>query len=137
MLLHTIDPAKALDDDMPVQCLPVYQADNPQWTYRRVPKVSSSRSFSRIPSWCRKPQSFTYHVCAEDLTKTAIVPSGLGRGGSYFSRVVSKRPILCDVPSQKRVSKVASMFLMQQLVSLRLQLSNSLGQNMSMSYSNP
>ena len=44
------------------------------WTYRKVPKVSSFRSFERIPSWCRKPQAFTYHVCAEDITKTVIVP---------------------------------------------------------------
>ena len=31
----------ALDDNMQVQCLPVFQADQPKWTYRRVPKVSS------------------------------------------------------------------------------------------------
>ena len=42
VLLRTIDPATALDND------PVSQ---PQWTYRRVPKVSSLRSFARIPSW--------------------------------------------------------------------------------------
>ena len=75
MLLHTLDPATALDDDMQAQCLPVYQADQPKWTYRRVPKVSSFRSFKRIPAWCRKPQSFTHHTCAEDLTKTILVPS--------------------------------------------------------------
>ena len=39
VLLHTINPATALDDDMQVQCLPGYQADQPQWTYRRVRKV--------------------------------------------------------------------------------------------------
>ena len=42
-------PAAALDDDMQAQCLPVFQVDKPQWTYRKVPKVSSFRSFARIP----------------------------------------------------------------------------------------
>ena len=75
VLLPTIDPITALDDDMQVQCLPVYQADQPKWTYWRVPKVSSYRSFARLPSWCRKPQAFTYHMCAENITKTTLVPA--------------------------------------------------------------
>ena len=58
-----------------VQCLPVCKADTPQWTHRKVPKVSSFRSFDRIPFWCRKPQPFTYHVCAEDLTLSTLTPS--------------------------------------------------------------
>ena len=28
-----------------------------------------------MPSWCRKPQSFTYHMGAENITKTTLVPS--------------------------------------------------------------
>ena len=40
----------------------------------RGAKVSSFRSFARIPSWCRKPQSFAYHVCAEDITNTVFIP---------------------------------------------------------------
>ena len=36
VLLQTFDP----------QCVPVYQADQPKWTYRKVPKVSSLRSFA-------------------------------------------------------------------------------------------
>ena len=70
MLMNVLDPALPLEDDMQVQCL-----DKPQWTCRKVPKVSSFRSFERIPSWRRMPQPFTYHVCAEDLTKTVIVPN--------------------------------------------------------------
>ena len=68
-------PAKSLDDGVQVQCLPVCKADTPQWTYRTVPKVSSSRSFANVPSWRRKPQPFTYHLCAEDLNKTAFAPN--------------------------------------------------------------
>ena len=67
VLMTTFNPAQPLEDDVQVQCLPVYQADKPQWTYRKVPKVSSFRSFDRIPSWSRMPLPFTYHICAEDL----------------------------------------------------------------------
>ena len=149
VLLHTVNPATALDDDMQAQWLPVYQADQPQWTYRRVVKVSSFRSLARIPSWCRKPQSFTYHTCAEDLTKTILVPSlslrrrppSLGGGGSYYiyiypSRVVGEGPILCDVSGQERVSKTTSVLPIQQLVSHRLHIPDSLRQNLPMSCSN-
>ena len=38
VMLPNIDPVTALDDNMQVQCLPVYGADQPKWTYRRVPK---------------------------------------------------------------------------------------------------
>ena len=63
---------------MQVQCLLVYKADRPQWTYRKVPKVSSFRSFDRIPFCTRIPQPFTYHMCAEDLTKIFVpnLPDG-------------------------------------------------------------
>ena len=46
-----------------------------KWTFRKVPKVAAFRSFARLPSWCRKPEKMTYHLCAEDLTKTTIVPN--------------------------------------------------------------
>ena len=62
VLLPNIDPATALDDNVQAQCLPVFQADQPKWTYRRVPKVSSFRTFARLPSWCRKPQAFAHHL---------------------------------------------------------------------------
>ena len=70
---NRIDPALPLEDDMQVQCLPVYKVDGPEWTYRKVPKVSSFRSFDRPPSRCRTPQPFTYHVCAEAITKCTLV----------------------------------------------------------------
>ena len=37
---------------------------------RHAGAVPSSISYIR----CRKPQSFTYHACAEDITKTVIIP---------------------------------------------------------------
>ena len=74
VMLTTIDPITALHDNMQVQCLPVNGSDRPKWTYRK-PKVRAFRSFARLPSWCRKPQKMTYHLCAEDLTRTTIVPA--------------------------------------------------------------
>ena len=103
-LLNTFDPAQPLEDDMQVQCLPVHQADKPQWTYREVPKVSSFRSFERVPSWCRRPQPFTYHVCAEDLAKTVLVPNlpegdlqilETGRAPFLLSRLPGINIVLC------------------------------------------
>ena len=35
VLMNTFDSAQPLEDDMQVQCLPVYK---PQWTYRTVPR---------------------------------------------------------------------------------------------------
>ena len=75
VMIPNIDPATALDDNMQVQCLPVHRSDQPKWTYRKVPKVAASRSFASLPSWCRKPQKMTYRLCAEDLTRSTIVPS--------------------------------------------------------------
>ena len=75
VMLPNIDPATALDDNMQVQCLPVYGADQPKWTCRRAPKVTSFRTFAGLPFWSRKPKAFTYHLCAENTTKTTLVPA--------------------------------------------------------------
>ena len=75
VMLCNIDPIKAFDDNMQVQCLPVYGSDQPKWTYQMVPKVASFRSFTRLMSWCKKPQKLTYHLCAQDLTRSTIVPT--------------------------------------------------------------
>ena len=40
--------------------------------YRKVPKVSSHRGFNKIPL-VPGPQSFTYHLLAEDLTRGGLV----------------------------------------------------------------
>ena len=69
------DIAENLNDDMQVQCLPVSKSSSPKWTYRTVPKVTKFRNFGRIPTWSRRPQKMTYHLCAEDITKNCIVPS--------------------------------------------------------------
>ena len=42
------DPAKSQDDGMQVQCLPVYKAETPQWTYRKVREVTSFRDYGSI-----------------------------------------------------------------------------------------
>ena len=75
VMLHSNDIALSLEDNMQVQCLPVFGSDRPQWTYIKLPKVTEFRNFGRIPPWCRRPQKMTYHLCAEDMTKTAIVPN--------------------------------------------------------------
>ena len=67
------DPAKSLGDGMQVECLPVYKAETPQWTYRKVPKVTSFRDYGGIPIWCRKPQPLVYQLRAEDITKSSLV----------------------------------------------------------------
>ena len=74
VMLCTIDSVAVFDDNLQVQCLPVFGSDHPKWTYRKVPKVTAFRSFTRLQSWCRKPQKMTYHLCAEDLTRSTIVP---------------------------------------------------------------
>ena len=56
-----LEPFKSLDDDMQVQCLPVYRAKEHRWMYTKVPKVTSLRDFSRIPVWRRRPQQLVYH----------------------------------------------------------------------------
>ena len=35
--------------------------------------MSSLRNFDKVPTWCRKPQSFTYHLCAEDISRAELV----------------------------------------------------------------
>ena len=75
VLIPNVDPITALDDNMQVQCLPIHGAGQPEWTYRRVPKVTAFRTFARLTFWCRKPKDFTYHLCAENMTKTAIAPA--------------------------------------------------------------
>ena len=64
-----------LTDDLQVQCLPVARSNEPEWTYRTLPKVKDFRTFGRIPAWGRKPQKMTYHVCAENITKHYLVPN--------------------------------------------------------------
>ena len=56
-----LDPAKPLDDDMQVQCLPVYKAEAPQWTYRKVPKLAS---LSEATTAC---------LSIEDITESLLV----------------------------------------------------------------
>ena len=51
------------------------KSSSPKWTYRTVPKVMKLRNFGRIPTWSRRPQKMTHHLCAEDITKNCIVPS--------------------------------------------------------------
>ena len=75
VMMHTKEVQLSLDDSMQVQCLPVYRTDRPKWAYRKVPKVTKFRNFYRLPAWCRKPQGMTYQFCAEDMTKTTIVPN--------------------------------------------------------------
>ena len=75
VMLHSKEIALSLDDNMQVQCLPVFGTDRPKWSYRKVPRVTHFRNFGRIPLWCRKPQEMTYHLCDEDMTKNAIVPN--------------------------------------------------------------
>ena len=75
VMLPKIDPITVIDDNMQAQCLPVFGSDQPKWTYWKVPKVTAFRTVARLPFWARKPQKFTYHVCAEDITRSTIVPT--------------------------------------------------------------
>ena len=65
--MHSVVESKFLElvqpveDDMQAQCLPVSKSDYPKWMHQKIPKVSSLRNFSKVPTWCRKPQTFTYH----------------------------------------------------------------------------
>ena len=67
VMLHSSNIAILLEDNMQVQCLPVFGSDRPKWTYRKLPKVTEFRNFGRLPPWCRRPQKMTYHLCAEDI----------------------------------------------------------------------
>ena len=69
------DPITAFDDNMQAQCLPIYGADQPKWTYRKVPKVKTFQTFARLPFWSRRPKQFACHLCAEDPTKSTIAPA--------------------------------------------------------------
>ena len=75
VMLPSIDIAVTLEDNTQVQCLPMFGSDHPKWTYRKESKVAEFRKFGRLPPWCRRPQKMTHHLCAEDMTKTAIVPN--------------------------------------------------------------
>ena len=50
MMLVNIDTVTVFDDNMQVQCLPVFGSDQPKWTYRKVPKVEAFRSFTGLPT---------------------------------------------------------------------------------------
>ena len=41
----------------------------------RYQKITAFRTFARLPFWCRKTKQFTYYLCAEDLTRSTIVPA--------------------------------------------------------------
>ena len=43
VMLHSNDRALSLEDNMQVQCLPVFGSDGPKWTYRKLPKVTEFR----------------------------------------------------------------------------------------------
>ena len=75
VLLPSSQVAVSLEDDRQLQCLPVFGSDRPKWMYRKLPKVTKIRHFGSIPPWGRRPQKMTYHLCAEDITKNAIVHS--------------------------------------------------------------
>ena len=100
------DPAESLDDDMQVRRLPVYKAETPQWTYRKVPKVTSLGIYGKTPIWCRKPQPLVYQLCAEDVTKSTLVyqlsdaeKQLLHEAGSlpFESSAMGKRCVMCPV----------------------------------------
>ena len=109
VMLPSIDTAASLEDSMQVQCLPVFGSDHPKWTYRKLPKVAEFRNFGRIPPWCRRPHKMTYHLCAEDITKTAIVPTHIMKTAWFFQlgplrdqmlRVLREREV--DAPDSAR-----------------------------------
>ena len=129
VMLVNIDPVTVFDDNMQVQCLPVFGADQSKWTYRKVPKVEALRSFAGLPFWCRKPQKMTYHLCAKDLTKSTIVPNlpeeerrALMEHGTLPLESSAKDRILCGVSTQERFTKTSTMLLMLQVVPHWLQL---------------
>ena len=55
----SIDVATTLEDNMQVQCLPVFGSDHPKWKYRKVPKVTEFQNFGRLPPWRKRPQKMT------------------------------------------------------------------------------
>ena len=61
-----LEPMKSLEDDMQVQCFPVYRPTEPRWMYRKVP------CNSRVVS---KTQQLVYSLRAETITKGAFLPT--------------------------------------------------------------
>ena len=127
VMLPNIDPITAFDDNMQVQCLPVYGLDQAMWTHRRVPKVTAFQTFPRLPFWSRKPQKFTYHTCAEDLTNNTIFPA--------LPEEDRKAPLEDGVlpPDSSAKDGFCVMFsLVSQVVSHWLQLPDTSGQSLPM-----
>ena len=122
VMMHTKEVQLSLDDDMQIQCLPVYRTDRPKWAYRKAPKVTRFRNFARLPAWCRKPQEVTYQFCAEDMTKNVIVPNLMAedRADLYDHGMLphesSARDRHCIVPSREGFTQTPSMLPMLQLV---------------------
>ena len=143
-MLPNIDPVAVFDDNMQVQFLPVFGSDQPKWTYRKVPKVAALRSFARLPSWCRKPQKMTYRLCAEDLTKSTIVPSlpeeerrALVDHGILPQESSAKDRFCVMCPVKRGSPRLPTMLLMLQLVSHWLQLSDTPRQSLPLSCPDP
>ena len=134
VMLLNIDPVAVFDDNVQVQCLPVFGSDQPKWTYWKVLKVAASRSFARLPSLVHTAtEDDVCHLCAEDLTKTTVVPNlpdeerrALVEHGILPQESSAKDSILCDVSHQERLAKASPVLLMLQLVSHRLQLPDTL-----------
>ena len=80
-------PEFSFNEDTSFQCLPVPRSDTPRWMCRKVPKVSSFRSFEGIRTWCRKPQALTFHVCAAVIAQSGLVIGLPPLGCSYFLMV--------------------------------------------------
>ena len=144
VMLPSSGIAVSLEDNMQVQYLPVFGSDRPKWTYRTLPKVTEFRSFGRIPPWCTRPHKMTYHLCAEDTTKLAIVPSlpeeerdDLLNNG-ILPRESSAKDRFCVMCPVKRGSRAAStVLLMLSLVSYWMQLSDTSRKSMSMPCADP
>ena len=101
----------------------VFGADQPKWTYQRVPKAEAFRKFTGLPPCCRKPQKMTYHLCAEDTTKSTLVPKlPEEERRDLLEHGILPGQILRDVSSQERLTKTSTMLLVLQLVSHWLQL---------------
>ena len=130
-----LDLTNPIQDDMQAQCLPVAKSNYPRWMYRKVPKVSSFRSFEGISTWCWKPRQLTYHLCAEDVTRAGLVSylrkqqkdDLLNHGVLPPDSSWQGRVYVCDVSCEVGISKAVS------LLSLRrwMQLPDSLGKSVS------
>ena len=118
------------------QCPPVSKTKEPRWMHSKLPKASSLRNFGNIPVWCRKPQSFTYHLRAEEITRGGLVSvlsakekdALLNRGevppdSSARGRVC----IMCPVRLETRIPKIEPVLLVQQFAPCGTQLSTHIG----------